>query len=202
MQIAIVEREQLTDALFKRKPAVFDGVQIRGVRRQEFLSAARACNELASFGGLMKTRVVVDHHLPGFEDWHPTVLDLGFKERGVAGPLEDEGRDQVVVVERIKQTHPLRAMAGLLPPARFALGAPAISPGFMIIHPRLIQIDQLLSGHSSQLGAKLLPQRFVSFGIAKGLFLCVSPSLRSCRQIVMRFTPPHASANSSKVASP
>ena len=51
MQIAIVERKQLTDALFERKPVVFNGVQIQGVRWQEFLSAARAFNEPAGFGG-------------------------------------------------------------------------------------------------------------------------------------------------------
>lgn len=173
MQITIVEREQRTDALFERKPAVFNGVQIWGVGRQEFLGAARAFNELAGFGGLMETGVVIDHNLSWFQDRHQTVLEVRFKERGVAGPLEHQGRDKIMMVEGINQTHTLSAMAGLLAPARFALGAPAVSPGFMIIHPRLIQIDQLLGGYPGQLGAKLLPQLFVPLRIAKGLFLCV-----------------------------
>jgi hypothetical protein len=53
------------------------------------------------------------------------------------------------------------------------LRTPAVRPGFIIIHARLIQIHQLLGGYPRQLGTKLLPQRFVLLGIATGLFLCV-----------------------------
>lgn len=173
VQIAVVERQVFTDALFEGKPAVLNGIKIRGVGRQEFLRAASAFNKLAGFGGLMEAGVVIDHNLSWFEDWHQTVLDIRVKECRIAGPLEHEGRDQVVVVERITQTHTLRAMPGLLPPTRFALRTPAVRPGFIIIHARLIQIHQLLGGYPRQLGTKLLPQRFVLLGIATGLFLCV-----------------------------
>jgi hypothetical protein len=114
MQIAVVERQVFPDALFEGKPAMLNGIKIRGVGRQEFLGAARAFNELAGFGGLMETGVVVDYNLSWFEDWHQTVLDIRFKECGIAGPLEHEGCDQLVVVEGINQTHALSAMARLL----------------------------------------------------------------------------------------
>jgi len=159
--------------LFEGKPAVLNGIQIRGVGRQKFLRTPGLCNELASFGGLMETGVVIDHDLTWLEDGHQTVLDIRVKERRVAGSLEHEGSDQVMVVERRQQTHPLGAMARFLPPARFALQTPAVGPSFIIIHARLIQIHQLFGGYPRQLGPKLLPQRFVSFGVAKGLFLCV-----------------------------
>jgi hypothetical protein len=173
MQITIVERQGFTDALFEGKPAVLNGIQIRGVGWQEFLRTARAFNEPARLGGLMEAGVIIDHHLPGFENRHQAVVDIRFKEGGVAGPLEHEGGDEGVVVERSKQTHALGAMPGLLPPTGFTLRTPPVRPGFIIIHARLIQIHQLLGGYSRQLGTKLLPQLLISLGIAKGLFLCV-----------------------------
>ena len=173
MQITIVEREQLTDALFERKPAVCNGVQIWGVGGQEFLGAARAFNELAGFGGLRETGVIIDHTLSWFEDRHQTVLEVRCKERGVAGTLEHQRRDQLLVVEGINQPHAVRAMARLLAPARFALGAPAVGTGFVIIPSRLLQLHPLLGGSLSQLRAKLFSQLFVPLGVAEGLFLCV-----------------------------
>ena len=101
------------------------------------------------------------------------MLDIRFKECGVAGPREHQRCDQLLLVERINQAHALRAMARFFAPARFALRTPAVRPGFMVIHPGLIQIHQLRGRHLRQLGTKLLPQLFVPLGIAKGLFLCV-----------------------------
>ena len=173
VQIAVVERQGFTDALFEGKPAVLNGVKIGRVGRQEFLRAASACDKLAGFGGLMETGIVIDHDLAWGEAWHQTVLKIRVKECRIAGPLEHEGGDQVVVVERRKQTHALRAMPRLLPPTRFTLRTPAVRTRLIIIHARLIQIYQLLGGYSRQLDTKLLPQRFVALGIAKGLFLCV-----------------------------
>jgi hypothetical protein len=173
MQISVVERQVCPDELFEGKPAVLNGVQIRGIGRQEFLGAASALNELAGFGRLVETGIVVDHNLSRFQNRHQTVLDIGFEECLIAGPLEHERGDQLRLVKGINQTHAVSAMAGLLPPARFALGAPALGAGFIISHPGLIQIHQLLGGHARQLRAKLLPQRFVPLGITKGLFLCV-----------------------------
>ena len=173
VQITVVEGQVFTDALFEGKPAVLNGIQIRGVGRQEFLRAASAFDKLAGFGGLMEAGVVIDHNLSWCEDWHQTVLDIRFKECGVAGPLEHEGRDQLLLVKGIKQTYALGAMAGLLPPTGFTLRTPAVRPGFIIIHARLIQIHPLLGGDSRQLGTKLLPQLLIPLGIAKGLFLCV-----------------------------
>lgn len=181
---------------------MFNGVEVWGVGWQESLRAASALNELAGSGGLMETGVVIDHNLSWCEDRHQTVLDIGLEEGGVAGSLEHEGSDEMVLMKGIEQTHALGAIAGLLPPARFALRTPAIRPRFVVLQPRFIQIDTLLCGHRSQLRPKLFPHLFVPLGIAKGLFLCVQPSLRSCRQTVIRFTPPQVSANSSTVASP
>ena len=77
------------------------------------------------------------------------------------------------MVESSNQTDALRAMAGFLPPARFSLRTPAVRPGFVVIHPRLIQIHALRRGNLRYLLAKLLPQRFVTLGIPEALFLCV-----------------------------
>ena len=173
VQIAVIERQGFADALFEGKPAVLNGIEIWGVGRQEFLRAPGSCNELAGFGGLMEAGVVVDHELSWFQDGHQTVLDIRFKEGRVAGPLEHEGGEQVVVVERINQTHPLSALPGLLAPARVALQTPAVCTSLIIVHSRLVQIHQLLGGYSSQLRTKLLPQLLVPLGVTKGLFLCV-----------------------------
>jgi len=173
MQIAVVEGQEFPDALLEGKPVVLNRVEIWGVGRQEFLGAARAFNELAGFGGGMEAGVVVDHNLSWFEDRHQTVLDISLEERSVAGPLEHEGREQLLVVQGVKQTHALGAMPRRLTPARFALRTPAVRPSFVVLQPGLIQIDHLLDGCRSQLCPKLFPQLFVPLGIAKGLFLCV-----------------------------
>ncbi len=152
---------------------MLNGVKIGRVRRQEFLRAPGPFNEAAGFGGLMEAGVVIDHNLSWFEDWHQTVLHLGFKERGVAGAREHKRRDQLLLVEGINQTHAVRALARLLAPARFALGAPAIGTGFIVIHPGPSKLHQLLGGHLSQLRANLFSQLFVPLGVAKGLLLCV-----------------------------
>jgi len=68
VQIAVVERQVFTDALFEGKPAVLNGIKIWGVGRQEFLRAARLFNEPAGLGGLMEAGVVIDHNLPGIEN--------------------------------------------------------------------------------------------------------------------------------------
>lgn len=152
---------------------MLNGIEIGRVRRQEFLGAASIFNQGTGCGGLMEASVIVDHNLSGFEDRHQTVLDISLEELGIAGPLEYERSDEGMVVEGSDQTHPLRAMARLLPPAWFALWTPAVGAGFLIIHARLIQIHELLGGDTRQLCPKLLPHRFVALGIAEGLFLCV-----------------------------
>jgi hypothetical protein len=121
----------------------------------------------------MEGGVVVQHDLPWLEDGHQTVLDISLKERRIAVPLKDEGRNERVLVKGVNDTAPLGAMARLLPPAGRAPGTPAIGQGFMIVDPGLIHIHQLLGGFLRELGAELLPQLLISFGIAKGLFLCV-----------------------------
>ena len=68
VQIALVERQVFPDALFEGKSAVLNGIQIRGVGRQEFLGAARALNEPAGFGRVVEAGVVIDHNLSWFED--------------------------------------------------------------------------------------------------------------------------------------
>lgn len=157
MQIAVVERKVFADALLKRKPAVLNRIEIGRIRRQKFLSASGSGKELASSGRLVEASIVVDHNLSWFQDGAQTVLHIDFKERGVTGPLEHEGCDQLLLVEGSNQTYALGAMAGFLAPARFALGTPAKRTSFMIIPARLIQIDQLLGGDSGQLRPKLLP---------------------------------------------
>jgi hypothetical protein len=173
VQIAVVERQVFPDAVFEGPPVVRNGVEVWGVRGQEFLRAPGPLNEAASFGGLMETGVVIDHKLSWFQNGGQTVLNVGFKARGVASPREHEGGAKGVLVERIKQAHPLRAMTRLLAPTRFARRTPAVRPSFGVIHARLIQRDNLLGGDAGQLLAKLLPQSFVPLGIGEGLLLCV-----------------------------
>ena len=173
-----------------------------GVRRQESLRAPGPCNAAAGCGGLRATGVILDHPLSWFQNGHQAGLALRFKECRGAGPREPEGRAPLLEGQGIKQTHARGAMAWLLAPARFASWPPAVCAGFIVIHFGLIQIDDLLGRDPSQLWAKLFSQLFVPLGIAKGLFLCVEPSLRSCRQLLIPFTPPPAAASSSPVASP
>jgi hypothetical protein len=173
MQIAVVERQVLSDALFEGTPVVLKGVEVRGVGGQEGLRAPSPLNELARFGGLRETRVVIDHQLAWFQHGHHAVLPIGCKERGVAGPLAHERRDQFPLVEGIDQTHTLRTPPRLLAPARFALRTPAVRAGFRVIPPGLLQLDDLLSRDPCQLLTKLFPQLFVPLGLGEGLFLCV-----------------------------
>lgn len=64
-------------------------------------------------------------------------------------------------------------MPRLLSPGRFTPRTPAVRVGFIVIHPGLVQIDELLGRSSGQLLTQLCSQRFVPLGIAEGLFLCV-----------------------------
>jgi len=173
MKVTLMEGELLADLLFEGEPTVLNGIEIWGVRRQEFPGAACAFDELPRFLRLMKAGVVVQHDLSGLKDGHQTVLDVGLEESRIAVSLEHEGRDERVVVERIKDTPPLGAVPWLLSPAGLAPKAPAIGEGVSIIDPGLIHIHQLLGGLLRQLRTKLFPQLLVPLGIAKGLFLCV-----------------------------
>jgi hypothetical protein len=202
VEITVVERQLFTDSVCERDPAMFDGVEVGGVRGQEFAPAARPFDKLAGLLRLVKGCIVIQHHLPGLEDGHQTVLPIGLKESGGALALKEEGSGERVLVQGVNNAHPLGAVARLLPPARLTPRTPAIGQRFMIVEAGLIHIDQLLHRLACQLRPKLLPQCFVSLGVAKGLFLGVSPNLRNCRPMVIRFTPPHASAKSSSVASP
>ena len=173
MQVAVVEREMLTDALFEGKPVVLNRIEVGRVRRQEFLGAASIFNQGTGFRGLMAAGVIIDHNLSGFKDRYQTVLDIRFKECGCARALEHKRGEEGLLVEGIDQTHPLGAMARLLAPARFPLRAPAVGAGLMIIHAGLIQVYELFGWHRGQLRAKLLPQGFIPLGVTEGLFLCV-----------------------------
>ena len=159
--------------MFKREPIVLNRIKIRRVGRQEFLGTARPFNELAGCGGLMEAGVIVHHNLSRFERRHSTLLYVRLEESGITGSLEDARGGEPMLLESGEQTHALGAMTRFLAPARFPPWTPAVRASFVVIHPRLIQIHALLQRKRPHLLAKLLPQRFVSLGIAKGLFLCV-----------------------------
>jgi hypothetical protein len=202
MQVPVKAREVLTDLLFEREPIVLYRIEVGRVRGQELLSAACPLKKAAGFLGPMKAGVITEDHLAGVEDRHQAVLDIRCEEGGIAVALEDKRRDEGVVVKGIKNTYALSVMARLLAPTRLAPRTPAVRASFVVIDPRFIEIHKLFRGDSRSLRAKPRALFVVALRIAKGLFLCVSPSLRRDRQIVIRFTPPHASASSSTVASP
>lgn len=157
MKITLMEGELFADLLFEREPTVLNGIEVRGVRRQEFTGTACAFDELPRFLRLVKAGVVVQPDLPWLEDRHQTVLDVGLEESRIAVSLKHEGRDECVRVERINAAHPLSAVPRLLPPARCAPRAPAVGEGFIIINPGLIHIHQLLGWLLRQLRTALLP---------------------------------------------
>jgi hypothetical protein len=152
---------------------MFNRIEVGGVRRQEFLGTAHAFDELASFGRLVEAGIIVDHTLSRFEDRPQTPLSRCLEEGSRARALEHERGNKSLVGERIDETHPLCAIARLLPPARFASRTPATTAGSMVIHAGLIQIYELLKRNHCHLLAKLLSQDFVAFDIPEGLFLCV-----------------------------
>lgn len=167
-----MEGELFTDGVFERKPPVFDGIEVRGVRRQEFARAPRPGDELFGLLRLVEGGSVVQHELPRLEDGHQTVLDLGLKECRSAVPLKDEGGNERVLVKGVNEADPLGAVARFLPPTRLPSGTPALGQGFMIVDAGLIHIHQLLGRLLRQLRAELLPQLLLPLGVAKGLFLC------------------------------
>ena len=87
-----MERELFTDSVFERKPAVFDGIEVWGIRRQEFARTSRPCDELFGLLRLVKGGVVVEHDLPRLEDGHQTVLDIGLKGRSCSSPQRRKGQ--------------------------------------------------------------------------------------------------------------
>jgi hypothetical protein len=173
VQVAVVSRQEFPHAVFERGPGVFNGIEIRRVRRQEFLRTACPCNELPGVEGLVEAGVIVHHDLSRFKYRHQTLLNIRLEECGVAGSLENQRGNKLLLGERGDQTHALGTMPGFLAPTWFSLRTPAIRAGFVIIHPGLIRIYALLSGNRLYLLAKLLPQRFVPLSIAEGLFLWV-----------------------------
>lgn len=173
VEVTVVEGELFTDGVFEWEPAVFDGIEVRGIRRQEFARAPRPGDELFGLLRLVKGGIVVQYDLSWLEDRHQTVLDIGLEKGGIAVALKDEGGDERVLMKGVNETDPLGAVAGLLPPTGLAPGTPAIGQGFIIVDPGLIHIDQLLHRRLPQLRKKLRPQCLIPLGIAKGLFLCV-----------------------------
>jgi len=140
VQIAVMEGELFADLLFEREPAVFDGVEVGGVRWQEFACTPRPGKELVGLRRLVKGGIVVQHDLPRLQDGHQTVLHVSLEEGRGAVALKDEGRDERVLLKGVDNADPLGAVARFLPPARLAPRAPAIGQGFMIVDPSLIHI--------------------------------------------------------------
>lgn len=168
-----MERELFADGMFEGEPAVFDGIEVGGIGRQECAGAPRLGDELLGLLRLVEGGVVVEHELPRLEDRHQTVLDIGLKQGGSAVPLKDEGGNKRVLVKGVNDADPLGAVARFLPPARLPAGTPAIGQGFIIVDARLIHIHQPLGRYLGQLRAELCPQLLIPLGVAKGLFLCV-----------------------------
>lgn len=168
-----MKRELFTDGMFEREPAVLNGIEVRGIRRQEFARAPRPGDALLDLLRLVKTGIIVQHDLSRLENGHQTVLDIGLEQGGRAVPLKDEGGNERVLIKRVNDTHPLGAVARLLSPAGLAPGTPAIGPGFIIVDSGLISIHQFLRWLLGELRAKLFPQLLIPLSIAKGLFLCV-----------------------------
>jgi hypothetical protein len=81
--------------------------------------------------------IIVDHNLSRFEDRPQTPLSRCLEEGSRARALEHERGNKSLMVERIDETHPLCAIARLLPPARFASRTPATMAGSMVIHAGL-----------------------------------------------------------------
>ena len=46
----------------------------------------------------METGVIIDHKLSGFQNGHQTVLDIRFKERSGAGPLEHQRSNELSLI--------------------------------------------------------------------------------------------------------
>ena len=168
-----MKREVFADGLFEREPPVLNGIEVGGVWREEFAGTAGSFDELLSLGRVVKGSIVVQYNLPRLEHGHQTVLDIGLKERRRAVPFKNKGSNQRSLVQGVNNTDPLGAVARLLSPTWLPPQTPAVSQRFMIVDPGLIHIDQLRERRLGQFRADLLPQRFVAFGIPKGLFLCV-----------------------------
>src|SRR4051812_34995323 len=107
MQIAVVERPGFPDALWERESVVFNRGEVWGVGGQECLGAVRTLDELARFGGLMETGLIIDHKLSGFQHGHQTVRHIRLKERRRARPLEHQRSNELALIEGCTQTHSL-----------------------------------------------------------------------------------------------
>lgn len=172
MKVPVMEGELCANFILEREPTVLNGIEVRGVRRQEFAGTACAFNELPRFLRLVAGGLVVQHALPWLADGDHPVLAIGFAASRIAGSLEPAGRAERVVVERVHEAHSLGAVPRLLSPAGFAPGAPALGQGFLIVAAGLSHLSAVLWPLLGQRRATLRPQLLSSFGVAKGLFFC------------------------------
>ena len=121
-----MEGELFADGVLERAPAVLDGVEVRGVGRQEFARTPCAFDGLLGLRRLVEGGVVVEYDLPGLEDGDQTVRDIGLAKSGIAVAFKDEGGNERVLVKGVNDTDPLGAVTRLLPPAGFTPRTPAL----------------------------------------------------------------------------
>jgi len=170
VEVPLLKREVFADGLFEREPPMRNGIEVGGIRREEFAGTAGSFDELLSLDRVVKGSLVVPYNLPRLEHGHHTVLNLSLKEHRRAVPFKNKGGKQRSLVQGVNTTDPLGTVAGLLSPTRLPPQTPAVSQRFMIVDPGLIHRDQLRERRLGQFRTELLPQRFVAFGISKSLF--------------------------------
>ena len=114
------------------------GLRSGAVGRQEDQPCARGADRRSDGGSLVRAEIIHDNNVAGLERWHQQLLDIGPEAFAVDRPVDDAGRQDLVVPEYREEGHRPPMAIRNLSPERDAPSPPAMGTGHVGLCPGLI----------------------------------------------------------------
>ena len=121
---------------------LLDGVEVRGVGRQECEPRAHVEDRRADGARSMATEIVEHHDVARPEGWHQELLDVAAEDGPVDRPIDDAGLCQRIDPERCKKREGAPASVGREAEQALALLAPAADRRYVGLDPGLVDDDE------------------------------------------------------------
>ena len=167
---------------FQLAPGLLDGVEVRGVGRQEEEATSGAFDQRADLVCFMRSKVVQDHHLPGPECRDENVAYKGDRDRCICGQRDRHAGNQALETEPTQQGQLRPAPGGRTPVGPLPDGRSSVAPRHRGADSALIHKDQIRPGNRRDLLPEMLPCldhiRAALFTRLERFFLRLIPSRR------------------------
>lgn len=176
--------EGFSNPAFQPPPALFNAIQVRGIRWEiKDLTACR-CNQFGNSSTMVKGGIIEYDPVARAQFWNQTGLQPGFKDGTVTGSFNRKRRDKLMPPIPGDHVDSPTASPGFKVIAPLACRGIAVSIGIALIHSRLIDVDPMRRLGVRYLSYERLSLLLIALTVAIGLFFRVQLMTPKAREIV------------------